>query len=31
VKARDLADLKPGISPDNIAGLIEQVEGPLHR
>ena len=27
VRARDLGDLKPGISPDNIAGLIEQVEG----
>ena len=29
--ARDLGDLKPGLSLDNIAELIEQVEGPLHR
>ena len=31
VTARDLGDLKPGLSLDNIAELIEQVEGPLHR
>ena len=31
VEARDLGDLKPGLSLDNIADLIEQVEGPLHR
>jgi hypothetical protein len=31
VKARDLGPLKPGLSLDNIAELIEQVEGPLHR
>jgi plasmid stability protein len=29
--ARDLGDLKPGLSLDNVAALIEQVEGPLHR
>jgi hypothetical protein len=29
--ARDLGNLKPGLSPDHIAGLIEQVEGALHR
>jgi hypothetical protein len=31
VTARDLGDLKPGLSLDNVAELIEQVEGPLHR
>jgi hypothetical protein len=31
VMARDLGNLKPGLSLDNIAELIEQVEGPLHR
>jgi hypothetical protein len=31
VMARDLGDLRPGLSLDNVAGLIEQVEGPLHR
>lgn len=30
VIARDLG-LRPGLSLDNIADLIEQVEGPLHR
>jgi hypothetical protein len=29
--ARDLGNLKPGLSPDHIAGLIERVEGALHR
>jgi hypothetical protein len=28
---RDLGDLRPGLSLDNVAELIEQVEGPLHR
>jgi hypothetical protein len=28
---RDLGNLKPGLSLDNIAELIEQVEGPLSR
>jgi hypothetical protein len=31
ITVRDLGDLKPGLSLDNIAELIEQVEGPLHR
>jgi hypothetical protein len=31
VKARDLGRLRPGLSLDDIGGLIEQVEGPLHR
>jgi hypothetical protein len=31
ITPRDLGDLKPGLSLDNIAELIEQVEGPLHR
>ena len=31
VTVRDLGNLKPGLSLDNIAELIEQVEGPLHR
>jgi hypothetical protein len=29
--ARDLGNLKPGLSVDNIAELIEQVEGAPHR
>jgi hypothetical protein len=31
IKARDLGDLKPGLSLDNFAALIEQVEGPAFR
>ncbi len=31
VAVRDLGPLRPGLSLDNIADLIEQVEGPLHR
>jgi hypothetical protein len=31
VGARDLGSLKPGLSLDNIAELIEQVEGSVHR
>jgi hypothetical protein len=31
VTVRDLGNLQPGISLDNVAELIEQVEGPLHR
>jgi hypothetical protein len=31
ITARDLGDLKAGLSLDNIAELIEQVEGTLHR
>jgi hypothetical protein len=30
VTARDLGNLKLGLSLDNVAELIEQVEGPLH-
>jgi hypothetical protein len=31
VAARDLGNLMPGLSLDNVAELIEQVEGPLQR
>ncbi len=31
VHARDLGKLRPGLSLDSVADLIEQVEGPLHR
>ena len=31
VTARDLGNLKPGLSLDNIAKVIEHVEGSLHR
>ena len=31
VTARDLGGLKPGLSLDNVAELIEQTEGSLHR
>jgi hypothetical protein len=31
ITARDLGDLKPGLSLDNVAELIEHVEGSLHR
>ena len=31
VVTRDLGELRPGLSLDNIAELIEQVEGPFHR
>jgi hypothetical protein len=31
ISARDLGNLKPGLSLDNIGGLLEQVEGALHR
>jgi hypothetical protein len=31
VTTRDLGEIKPGLSLDNIAELIEQVEGSLHR
>jgi hypothetical protein len=31
LQVRDLGDLKPGLSLDSIAKLIEQVESPLHR
>jgi plasmid stability protein len=31
VEARDLGSLQPGLSLDNVAELIQQVEGALHR
>jgi hypothetical protein len=31
ITARDLGDLKPGLSLGNVAELIEHVEGTLHR
>jgi len=31
VVARDLGELRPGLSLDNVAELLDQVEGPLHR
>ena len=31
ITARDLGDLRPGLSLDNVAELVEQVEGSLHR
>ena len=31
VKARDLGEVRPGLSLDNVSDLIEHVEGPLHR
>lgn len=31
VQTRDMGQLRPGLSLDSIADLIEQAEGPLHR
>ena len=31
VTARDLGELRAGLSLDNIGNLLERVEGPLHR
>jgi plasmid stability protein len=31
VVARDLGQLRPGLSLDNVADLLEQTEGPRHR
>jgi hypothetical protein len=31
VAARDLGNLRPGLSIDNVGELLERVEGPLHR
>jgi len=31
VMVRDLGNLNAGLSLDNVAELIEKVEGPLHR
>jgi len=31
VKARDLGQLRPGLSLDSVSDLVEQLEGPQHR
>ena len=31
ITTRDLGNLRPGLSLDDVGGLIEQVEGALHR
>jgi hypothetical protein len=31
IAARDLGDVRPGLRLDNVAELIEEAEGPLHR
>jgi hypothetical protein len=31
VRARDLGELRPGLSLDDVAGLLERVEGEQHR
>jgi plasmid stability protein len=31
VQVRDLGRLRPGLSLDSVADLLEEVEGPLHR
>jgi hypothetical protein len=31
IPVRDLGNLKPGLSLDNVAEVVEQLEGPLHR
>ena len=31
IVARDLGNLKPGLSPDKIGELLDQTEGPIHR
>jgi hypothetical protein len=31
VQARDLGATRPGVQVDDVAGLLEQIEGPLHR
>ena len=31
IRARDLGQLRPGLSLDNIGDLLEIAEGPLHR
>ena len=31
VVTRDMGELKPGVSLDNISELLEQIEGPTHR
>jgi plasmid stability protein len=31
VSTRDLGALRPGLNLDDVSGLVEQLEGPLHR
>ena len=31
VTTRDLGELQPGLALDNVAELLDQVEGPVHR
>jgi hypothetical protein len=31
VHARDLGEVRPGVSLDNVSDLLEQLEGPSHR
>jgi plasmid stability protein len=31
VKTRDLGDVRPGVTLDNVAELVDRLEGPLHR
>jgi hypothetical protein len=31
IQPRELGRRRPGLNVDNIAGLLDQVEGPLHR
>jgi hypothetical protein len=31
ITARDMGGLRPGLSLNDVSGLVEQVEGPLHR
>jgi hypothetical protein len=31
VRARDLGSLRPGLALDDVGGLLEAAEGPLHR
>ena len=31
VQARDLGTVRPGVQLDDIGGLLDQIEGPLHR
>jgi hypothetical protein len=31
VRTRDLGELKPGLTPDNVADLVERAEGALHQ
>lgn len=31
VKARDLGAVQPGVQLDDVGGLLDRIEGPLHR